>query len=114
VRFVYAYLVVALASAAIGIWDEGHLDPVLSHVGLNRHSCATPVPGDTLCGRDLVEFCRAHISMQNVEPCWEALEEEGIDPSSLLVDAIEDCIAQEVEGSGAPLDKCGATEGLGR
>jgi hypothetical protein len=68
-RSAHRRILTAVVLLGVG-WFSGAFDRQLAEVGLNRHTCVDPLIGGTLCGDDLVAFCRERYDPQiNDEVC---------------------------------------------
>lgn len=85
-RMVASVVVGALFGAAV-VWGTGVLDKQLVGAGLNYQTCAENFAGKTMCGDQLVAFCRDSYDPEvNGEVCEPVLSDAGVDPQQLLDD----------------------------
>lgn len=103
-----ALIIASLVAATFVLWATGMLDRPLSEIGLNRGTCAENLFGKTMCGSELVEFCRDHYGPTNRDTCGPVLTDEGIDPATVLVQRRERERAYEacVKYGGAAVSDC--------
>lgn len=79
------WVMLAVAVCAIALWWTGSLDRPLSSVGLNSETCAQNLFGATICGDDLVAFCKDSYDPDiNADVCDEVLRDAGSSPAEVL------------------------------
>jgi hypothetical protein len=112
------WILLAALIALVIAWQAGTFDRPLSEVGLNAETCAQNLFGATVCGDELVVFCKRNYDPDiNADVCDDILREEGVDPAAIArrqreVEALSATRAQNKQRTDVARGASGTLDGV--